>query len=350
MERHERAGAETKPIDAARAALRPRVWALSLAAWALVAMLVTATVVHTQAHTEDFVGILAGAFPAWVAYVLLTPPVLALDAWLTGKSRAAWIHALSLVMGCAIFIALHHFVSIVVGSTVVMPWSWIVYAVLVVLARSRRRRHELRARELQTESLRRQLAEARVAALQARLQPHFLFNTLHAVSATLDDDPDRARRMLVRLSDLLRSVLRLSTPEVSLAADLRLLEPYVELQSIRFGERVAVVIDVPDELRQRSVPALLLQPLVENALTHGVGPRAEGGVIRVAARDDNGALVVSVTDNGVGVSHDTMQEGIGIGGLRERVATLYGAGARVTLTAAEPSGTRVEVVIPRRSS
>ncbi len=330
-------------------ALRPRTWLLSLGAWTLVALLVTATVVHTGARSDDFVGPLRDALPAWIAYVILTPPVLALDAWLTSRSRSIWVHVPVLLLGCALFITLQHVLLIVMQRGTVMPWSWIVYAMIVVLGRGQRRRQLLRTRELQAESLRRQLAETRVVALQSRLQPHFLFNTLNAVSATLADDPESARRMLVRLSELLRSVLKLDTPEVPLSADLELLSPYVELQSIRFGERLSVRVDVPDALRSRPVPALLLQPLVENAITHGVAPRAEGGEITVTAQDENGALVVSVMDNGVGVAETAPREGIGLGSLRERIATLYGTAGSVSLSPNTPRGACVRVVIPERA-
>ncbi len=343
-EAHVENGGET-----ALAALRPRVWLSSLGVWALVAVLVTATVVHTHSRAADFVALLSAALPAWIAYVLLTPPVIALDAWLASHPRPQWVRVGALILGGALFVTLLHLLSRVVGSNATMPWSWVVYAVLVVLARSRRRRRMLRARELQAESLRRQLAEARVAALQSRLQPHFLFNTLHAVSATLEDDPGKARRMLVRLSDLLRSVLRLDAPEVSLASDIEILRPYVELQSIRFGERLDVRIDIPDDLRSYSVPALLLQPLVENAVTHGIGPRAEGGTIVVTAREEHGVLVACVSDDGVGPPADGAREGIGLGNLRERLDTLYGPAARLTIAPAAPRGTRVEVHIPERA-
>lgn len=335
--------------EAALAALHPRLWLLSLGAWALVAVLVTATVAHAGTRTEDFAGILASALPAWAAYVLLTPPVLALESWLSSRPRPHWVHVLVLALGCALFITVHHVVSSVFGESALMPWSWIVYALLIVLWRGHRRRHMLRARALQAESLRRQLAETRVLALQARLQPHFLFNTLHAVSATLESDPEKARRMLVRLSDLLRSVLQLTTPEIPLSKDLELLAPYVELQRIRFGERLVVRIDVPEALLSRRVPALLLQPLVENAVTHGVAPRAEGGEIVIAAHDEGGALIVSVSDDGVGLPAAGAPDGVGVGSLRERVTTLYGPEAQVTLTGVEPRGTRVQVVIPERA-
>lgn len=332
------------------AALQPRTWLLSLGAWALVAVLVTATLVHTDEHDDDFIGLIESALPAWIAYVLLTPPVLALDAWLASRRRRAWVHASALVVGGALFITLLHVVSSVVGTGVIMPWSWVIYALLVVLSRNHRRRRMLRAQELQAESLGRQLAEARVVALQSRLQPHFLFNTLHAVSATLEEDPEKARRMLVRLGDVLRSVLRLDAPEVPLSADLDLLRPYIELQSIRFGDRLRVRIEVPDALLERRVPALLLQPLVENAVTHGIAPRAAGGEIVVSAAEDGDKLVVSVCDDGVGQSSSPPpQEGIGLGSLRERVATLYGPEGSVTLTAAIPRGTCVRVVIPRNA-
>ena len=145
--------------------------------------------------------------------------------------------------------------------------------------------HALGDRELREARLEARLVEARLDALQRQLHPHFVFNTLHAIAGVLHRDPDAAESMLVRLGDLLRAVFRShSQQEVSLGREIELTQQYLDIQRMRFGAGLRVEVDVPGHLRDTSVPVLVLQPLVENAIKHGFAGRTDGGTIRVSAR------------------------------------------------------------------
>ncbi|MCW5809087.1 MAG: histidine kinase, partial [Deltaproteobacteria bacterium] len=148
----------------------------------------------------------------------------------------------------------------------------------------------------------RRLSRAREEALRAQLQPHFLFNALHAVSSLIDTEPAAARRAIVRLSDLLRATLEVERATVTLEEELALLELYLDIQRLRFHDRLTVTIDVPAELRRAEVPPLSLQPLVENAIRHGIGTRPEPGTIAIAARRIGERVAISVADDGAGLA------------------------------------------------
>lgn len=188
----------------------------------------------------------------------------------------------------------------------------------VVAARARRRR----ARETE-EALRR----AREQALATQLQPHFLFNALNGIALLVRTDPRAGERMIVRLSSLLRETLeagRLGTH--TLGAELALLDHYLALQRMRFGERLAVALDVPAALHDRAVPALLLQPVVENAIRHGLEHASAGGTVWVRARDERGVLVLEVDDDGVGLDAPDARAGTGVGLATTRARLLLAAG------------------------
>ena len=194
----------------------------------------------------------------------------------------------------------------------------------------------------------RQLAEARLRALRAQLQPHFLFNTLNGIAAASRTEPELATRMLTLLGDLLRDTLRERNGElVALDEERRVLQPYVELQQLRFGDRLRIEFDFPEDLRTAAVPDLLLQPLVENAVEHGVESRPEGGVVRIAARRNGDQLEILVQDDGVGPGETTAGRGLGLSTTRERLRELFGDAASVELTAL-PVGTLARVVLPYR--
>ena len=218
------------------------------------------------------------------------------------------------------------------------------------------RRAETVALQAHAAQLQAQLAEARLAVLRTQLNPHFLFNTLNAVSALVERDPRGVRRMIARLSELLRHTLDgASEPEIPLHRELSLLERYVEIMRIRFQGRLEVELDVADDVRDALVPNLLLQPLVENAFKHGVD-RVEGaGRIVVQARRVGDDLVLRVSDNGPGPAadpfalDDTEPRGVGGVGLRNsrsRLEELYGARQRLVLLPAAGGGTVAEVVLP----
>ncbi len=201
-----------------------------------------------------------------------------------------------------------------------------------------------RARREEAVWLQAQLTQARLDALRAQLNPHFLFNTLNAVSALADRDPRGVRRMIARLSELLRYTLEESTEtEVPLHRELDLLGEYIELMQIRFQGRLSVAMNVADDVRHALVPNLILQPIVENALKHGVNQVTGTGRIALRARQDGENLVVTVSDNGPGPGGG---EGLGLSNTNARLREMYGPAYSVYLRPAPGGGTDAEVVIP----
>jgi len=199
------------------------------------------------------------------------------------------------------------------------------------------------------------LTRAQLESLKLQLSPHFLFNTLNNISALISLDPRLAERMLGGLSDFLRLSLHNSgAQEVPLERELQMLERYLLIQQIRFAERLKVTIDVPSDLGDALVPNLLLQPLAENAIKHGLAPRAKGGAIEVRAERRNGDLVLRVADDGVGrdvgVSTHAIGTGIGLGNTRARLARLYGASHRFDVQSEPGHGFAVTVTIPYRTA
>jgi LytS/YehU family sensor histidine kinase len=211
------------------------------------------------------------------------------------------------------------------------------------------RQEEARRLEAQTEALEAQLTEARLVALRMQLNPHFLFNTLHAISTLVDRDPGGVRRMIARLSELLRHVLDEEAPqEVPLSEELAFLDDYFEIQSIRFQGRLDTAVDVPPSLSDAQVPNLILQPLVENAIRHGASQVRGVGRIAVRARRDEEALVLWVTDNGPGLPA-APEDGLGLRNVRARLSELYGDRQSLTLEALD-DGTRAVLRIPYHTS
>jgi len=211
----------------------------------------------------------------------------------------------------------------------------------------------MRERDLALARMETQLAQAQLRALKAQLQPHFLFNTLHAITVLIRHDPEAAGRMVMRLSDLLRmTLLDGERQEVTLEHELRFLRLYLEIEQTRFRDRLRVSWDVADGLECAAVPTLLLQPLVENALKHGVGTRAGGGRVVVAAERDDGTLTLRVSDDGPGLDHaalDQARQGIGLASTRGRLERLYGPAHRFSVTNDEGGGVSVTVGIPYRT-
>ncbi len=207
-----------------------------------------------------------------------------------------------------------------------------------------------RERERQTAALATELVQARLQALRMQLNPHFLFNTLNTVLALIHEKPDAAERMLVRLSRLLRRTLDQSeNAEVPLRQEIEFLKMYLEIEEMRFPDRLTVRYDIPEPAEDLLVPQLILQPLVENALRHGILPREEAGQIEISARVRDGVLELAVRDNGTGLpanAHGPLREGIGLSNVRSRLAHLYGGAQQFTLRNAPAGGMEALVSIP----
>ncbi|MEM8960357.1 MAG: histidine kinase [Acidobacteriota bacterium] len=227
----------------------------------------------------------------------------------------------------------------------------LIYTGIVAVLEGLILQREARRRARREEALRADLAEARLDGIRARLQPHFLFNTLTAISSLMSRDVGAARTALARLSDLLRGVLDddETSPTIPLRQELVLLERYVDLIRLRFGDRLRLVIDAPVETRPLHVPRLVLQPLVENAVVHGIERRRDASQIEVSARLERDRLTLVVTDDGPGPPPNP-REGIGLGATRARLDTLYGDAARLRLDHHDGGGALVEVWLPAEST
>lgn len=215
--------------------------------------------------------------------------------------------------------------------------------------RYRRRQEEAVRLQAQAAQLQAQLSEARLAALRTQLNPHFLFNTLHAVSALVERDPNGVRRMIARLSELLRHTLEgADEPEVTLRQELAFVERYLEIMRIRFQDRVEVDTRADPDVLDALVPNLILQPLVENAIKHGMDELDGVGRIRIRARRQGDRLLLSVQDSGPALpGSDTPSEnGVGLRNTRARLEQLYDSAQSLTLRAAEEGGLVAEVTLP----
>jgi two-component system, LytTR family, sensor kinase len=225
---------------------------------------------------------------------------------------------------------------------------WVIVAVSFAFDYSRK----FRERELRAVELEKRLAQAKLQALRMQLNPHFLFNTLHSISSLMHQDPQAADRMIARLSDLLRATLESSdTQEVTLREELEILERYLAIEQIRFGDRLTVKMEIAPDTLDAHVPNLILQPLVENAICHGVQPHAKPGRIELRAHRANGTLALEVCDNGGGLRKDEPPpEGVGLSNTRARLHTLYGRDHDIELRDAPGGGLQVRLTIPFRTA
>lgn len=214
--------------------------------------------------------------------------------------------------------------------------------------------HERWERTLREQEIRKLAAEAELKALRAQLNPHFLFNALTTISYLIQTSPDRAGETLLRLTGLLRAVLRAPTGElVTLGQELELIESYLAIEKARFEDRLRVSIDVPQDLRGRMIPPLVVQPLVENAIKHGIAPLRDGGEVVVSARleeSDSPLLRLSVRDSGAGVTDEGLragrEHGVGVNNVENRLARYYGEAASITISSVVGEGTLAEIRLP----
>ena len=203
----------------------------------------------------------------------------------------------------------------------------------------------------ESEQLKRQVVEARMAAMQAQVEPHFLFNTLASIDHLIETDPPRASQMQKNLIALLRAsmpTMRESHPTAhNLGREIAVIRPYLEILKVRMEERLQTVVDVPEGLLSADFPSMMIQSLVENAIKHGLEPKPDGGTLTVRAEVQHGKLAVTVADTGVGFGQAaTGGTGVGLANIRERLQLLYGNKASMTVAENTPSGTVVTLTVP----
>jgi sensor histidine kinase YesM len=221
--------------------------------------------------------------------------------------------------------------------------------IVQVRLREARAREELLRAETERHLLARQAVESELKLMQAQVEPHFLFNTLASVQYLTETDPGEATRLLGHLLTYLRAALpQLRTSSTTLGREVDLVQAYLNILKTRMGKRLDFTVDLPAALRDHPFPPVLLISVVENAVTHGLEPQAEGGRVTIEARADGDRLAVSVTDTGAGLAAGPARpgQGVGLANLRERLAALYGARGRFALEDALPRGTRATIEIP----
>ncbi|MDQ3070448.1 MAG: histidine kinase [Acidobacteriota bacterium] len=303
---------------------------------------------------------LNGSF--WLGWAVLSLPIVALSEHVRIDrrmwKRPAAIHFVAMVIFCAAHIALTTSAAVATSRRVMeqraaegrpytpviwsteyrlsffrfLDWELLGYAAIAGLSHAVFFSREAHRRELRGAQLEKHLVEAQLQTLQRQLQPHFLFNTLHAISALMHRDVDAADRMLTRLSDLLRMTLDpVRRQQLTLKDEIDFLRKYLQIEQTRLGERLTVSWEVDGETLDCLVPNLVLQPLVENAIKHGIALKSEGGALSVRARRQGGMLLMEVEDDGSGPSETglaSLQKGIGLSNTRARLSHHYGANYR----------------------
>ncbi|HYG34609.1 MAG TPA: histidine kinase [Clostridia bacterium] len=302
----------------------------------------------------------------WYVFAVLSVPVI----WLArrfhfeaGKwKRSLVVHVLASVVFSFAYMVLRAWVGCWQSGAafeeafrplLVKTWHFnlLIYWVILAVSQAFDYYRKYRDRELRTAELEKSLVQAKLQALQMQLNPHFLFNTLHSISSLMHKDVEAADKMIVRLSELLRAALESSsTQEVALRRELEFLKLYLSIEQIRFGDRLTVKLEIPPDTLDAQVPNLILQPLVENAIKHGIEPRARPGLIELRAQLQNGDLELEVCDNGAGLKNNvTLREGVGLANTRARLRELYGGAHRFELIQSDAGGLRVELRIPFRT-
>jgi two-component system LytT family sensor kinase len=353
-----------------------RLWletAIIFAAWAVFGLLV--------ANQSTMLSSLGGRPMPWV--VALRPALLEAALWAWTTLAIFWLarhFPIENVRGRVFTgVAVHLVAAVVIalartGFMVVLGWyvTWIrvrtfgaqfwgtssqnilFYALLLGIAHLVLYYRRYREREQAAEQLARGLTEARLQALKMQLQPHFLFNTLNAISALIPADAKPARRMVARLGDLLRTTLEHeATQEVTLREELAFLEPYLEIEQARLEDRLTVVMNIAPETLDARVPHLILQPLVENAVRHGIASRIEPGTVEISASrgPDGRFLQLEIRDDGRGMDRDHAlgtRRGVGLTNIRSRLEQLYGGEHRFKLENQAGQGVLVQIILPFR--
>src|SRR5687767_9486453 len=331
------------------------------------------TTLNPKAHVDgiDISSLLVLNLTLWFLPAALTGPIFRFAARFR-LDADRWLRSIAIHAAVAVLFSIIHVAAMLAVRLVLWPdmrempaarwlsyaqdqylrnldWSLMTYAAVVGLSYALEYYRESQARALKAANLETSLMEARLKTLEAELHPHFLFNTLHAISTLVHTDPEAADRMISRLSDLLRLTFdRSGAAGVPLKEELEFLQKYLEIEQIRFQDRLTVNFDIDPDTLDTDVPRMILQPLVENAIKHGIAPRSGQGLIQISARKQGDKVLIEVRDNGVGLSKNArarFSNGVGLSNTRARLECLYGSEQRLDFAEGQ-GGLAVQMLIP----
>ncbi len=337
-------------------------YGLAFLFWSVVAFFF-ATQAYILGPDRTWAAAFAWAAPRWYIWGALTPLVIGVDRRLPGRERLPrrlLMHAGLGILWTAVFAAINMVVQWGLSGTLApidqlffarnFHWNYLIYWLIVGVYLAWDSYAEMQRRELQSAHLEKLLAEARLHTLQSQLHPHFLFNTLNAISAYMEKEPRVARRMMAELGELLRfSLDHASRQEITLAEELAFLENYLNIERMRFEDQLTIEVQAEPEALEALVPGFLLQPLVENAIRHGITTRASAGHIAVTATRSNGQLALEVRDDGVGLPEGwqlTEHSGVGLSNTVARLEQLYPDRYAFRVDNAPDGGVRVAMTLP----
>jgi signal transduction histidine kinase len=345
------------------------LWAGALLLWSALGLLFALP----GLSTGNWSRVLLGSLAQWWSWGLVTPLIFWIDARLPFEENRLASRILAHLPLSVVFTLLYFYVVIGIGAllgtgpshmlaqahflpTAALPgllWSWLVYWVIFGVYQTFRYRQHYLASQLRLERMERSLSEAHLNSLRMQLDPHFLFNALNTISAQVERDPRLARNMIEHLGDLLRlSLDARDRHEIPLAEELGFLDHYVAIQKIRFAESLRIEIEVAQEVKYALVPCLIVQPLVENAIRHGISRRASGGSVKVTADRVGDQVELRVADDGVGLPAGWTLEtsrGMGLSVTRERIMGLHPDGkSRFSVEPRNGGGTEVQIKLPLR--
>ena len=311
----------------------------------------------------------------WLPWALVTPWVISLarrhpPAW---KSPQTWLLHLCVIVaidvlasawGSALEVVFQPWLPDFKSQAFLVTWplkiygsilpAFILYALILAITYVLDAKARAAAQQTDTARLNEQLSYAQLNALQRQIEPHFIFNALNSISGLVREQKNEAAvSMIVALSDFLRRVAVSShNPQAQLAQEVEFLEKYLQIQEARFAGRLKVDIQIPDELRKAQIPSLILQPLVENAIKHGIAQRVIGGEVRIAATRADGELRLSVYNDGPLLDRDgsALKDGIGLSNLRTRLKLLYGSECNLRLENYGITGVQVSLALPYREA
>ncbi len=340
-------------------------FALILGLWTLLALFFGTQIyfINTRVlgQSSSWAVAMLWSFSFWYAWAALAPVVVWL-ARLCIREQIRWTVSLRLHLPACLFLSFAHLALLVAATRASLPflepfraayavnlhWNVLIYWTLVGATHALHYYDRYRERELRASQLEAELARAQLQTLKTQLQPHFLFNTLNAISTLIETDSEAAERMIGELGELLRASLRQDTTvEVTLEQDLEILDRYLSIEKTRFADRLRVELRIDPAALEARVPHLLLQPLVENAVRHAVAPRMEAGRIQIRAWRENGDLRLEVRDDGPGLPEpQKLLSGIGLSNTRARLERLHGARQRFELANAPGGGLVVSLTLP----